>query len=90
MPKQIPRPAAATQGNRDLGDEYLFYDRDRDQVHVLNGTAREIFLLCDGTRSVTEIAEAFSEKYRADAGTARLDAERIIRELADLGVLCVN
>ena len=88
MPKLIPRPAAAPQGNRDLGDEYLFYDRDRDQVHVLNGSAREIFLLCDGTRSVAEIAEAFWEKYQAEE--AREDAERIIRELADLGVLNLN
>ncbi len=90
MPKQIPRPAAATQGNRDLGDEYLFYDRDRDQVHVLNGSAREIFLLCDGIRSVAQVAEAFSKPYRTDAPEARQDAERIIRELADLGLLSLN
>ena len=36
---------------RDLGDEFLFYDRDGDRVHVLNGVAREVFLLCDGNRT---------------------------------------
>ena len=90
MPKLVPRPAAANQGSRDLGDEYLFYDSQGDQVHVLNGSAREIFLLCDGTRTVEEIAEAFSAAYEADAGAARKDADRIIRQLADLGLLSLD
>ena len=90
MSKLVPRPATATQGSRDLGDEYLFYDREGDQVHVLNGSAREIFLLCDGSRTVEEIAEAFSKEYEADAGAARQDAGRIIRELADLGLLSLD
>jgi len=90
MPKLVPRPVSAAQGSRDLGDEYLFYDRNRDQVHVLNGSAREIFLLCDGIRTVAEVAEAFSKQCGADETVARRDAERIIRELADLGLLGLN
>ena len=88
MPQRIPRPGSAARGGRDLGDEFLFYDCDQDQVHVLNGSAREIFLLCDGTRTVTEVAIAFSKRQGAiDELTARQDAERIIGELADLGLL---
>ncbi len=90
MPKLVPRPAAASQGGRDLGDEYLFYDNDRDQVRVLNGSAREIFLLCDGIRTVAEVADAFSKQCGAEAAAARGDAEEIIRELADLGLLSLN
>ncbi len=90
MPKLVPRPAAATQGSRDLGDEYLFYDRDRDHVHVLNGSARKIFLLCDGIRTVAEVAAAFSKRYETDETVVRQDAERIIRELTDLGILSLN
>ena len=87
MPKPVPRPAPAAQGSRDLGDEFLFYDRDGDQVHVLNGSAREIFLLCDGIRTVAEVAGAFAKRYGTDEALARRDAERIIRELTDLGLL---
>ena len=57
---------------------------------MLNGSAREIFLLCDGIRSVAEVAAAFSKQYGTGASEARQDAERIIRELADLGLLSLN
>ena len=40
MSERTSKPAAQVDG-RDLGDEYLFYDRDGDRVHVLNETARE-------------------------------------------------
>ena len=90
MPKPVPSPTAAARGGRDLGDEYLFYDSDGDQVRVLNGSAREIFLLCDGIRSVAEVADAFSKRCGARVAAARGDAEQIIRELIDLGLLNVN
>ena len=90
MPNLVPRPAAASQGGRDLGDEYLFYDHDRDPVRVLNGSAREIFLLCDGIRTVAEVAIAFSKRCGAEERVAREDAERIIGELADLDLLSLN
>jgi hypothetical protein len=85
----VPRPSPAAREGRDLGDEYLFYDRDGDQVHVLNGTARKIFLLCDGARTTAEVAEAFSKKI-SDRESARRDAERIIGELADLGLISLS
>lgn len=83
---QQPRPATESKGT-DLGDEYLFYDRERDQVHVLNGTAREIFLLCDGRRTETEVATAFADRYEAHRDEARKDAEETLRRLYDLGLL---
>ena len=67
-----PKPAGDCQG-QDLGDEYLFYDRSGDQFHVLNGTAREIFLLCDGTRTEDEIAAAFAERYDVEHERAQSD-----------------
>ena len=83
---QHPRPSGKTKGT-DLGDEYLFYDRDGDRVHVLNGTAREIFLLCDGSRTEDEIAQAFAEKFEIDAETAQKDARETMRQLHELGLL---
>ena len=84
----MPRPSPAAREGRDLGDEYLFYDRNGDQVHVLNGTARQIFLLCDGARTIAEVADAFSKKIQRES--ARRDAERIIGELADLGLISLS
>jgi PqqD family protein of HPr-rel-A system len=83
---QVPRPIPGAQGT-DLGDEYLFYDRERDRVHVLNATAREILLLCDGTRTEEQIARQFAERYDVDPATAATDAQRTLQQLYELGLL---
>jgi hypothetical protein len=85
-PPRIPRPTPSTDGT-DLHDEYLFYDRENDQVHVLNATAREVFLLCDGRRTEEEIEIAFAARYDVDEATARLDARETLQRLYALGVL---
>jgi hypothetical protein len=40
----------------ELVDEFLIYDVQRNQVHCLNGAAVRVWGLCDGTRTVSEIA----------------------------------
>ena len=83
---QQPKPATESKGH-DLGDEYLFYDRHKDQVHVLNGTAREIFLLCDGSRTESEVTTAFADRYDENRDEARKDAEETLKRLYELGLL---
>jgi PqqD family protein of HPr-rel-A system len=80
------RPKGNAKG-QDLGDEYLIYDSSSDDVHVLKGTARDIFLLCDGSHTAEQIASALVEEYEVDRTTARRDTERTLRELSDLGAL---
>ncbi len=75
--------------HRDLGDEFLFYDRDGDQVHVLNGVARDVFLLCDGRRTNDEIVSEIVERYEVEAERARDDVLRTVSELVDLHILRV-
>ena len=81
-----PKPSGDFLG-RDLGEEYLFYDGPGDRVHVLNGTARQIYLLCDGTRSVDDVADAISQSYDTDHPQAEQDTQRTVSELIDLGLL---
>ena len=81
-----PAPSHTLQGT-DLGDEYLFYDRQQDRVHVLNGTAREIYLLCDGTRSAEEVADVLAQRYAIDVHRALDDTTETIQRLCDLGLL---
>ena len=80
------RPKTAVEG-RDLGDEYLIYDRDSDRVHVLNGTAREIFLLCDGKHNAQEIAAEVAKKYGVETSVALADIREVLQQLSDLGAL---
>ena len=72
---------------RDIGEEYLFYDPDSDRVYILNGTAREIYLLCDGLRDLGEIAHAIAERYEIDVETAARDCSEAVEQLLRLGLV---
>lgn len=85
-PTESPRPTEAHK-ERDLGDEYLFFDRSGDQLHVLNGTARTIYLLCDGARSRAQIASAFAAAYELDVVTAEQDTLETLDRLIELGLI---
>ena len=80
------RPRSAVEG-RDLGDEYLIYDADTDHVHVLNGTAREIFLLCNGSRTTEEIAAELARKCGVEPSVTLADTRETLRQLSELGAL---
>jgi Coenzyme PQQ synthesis protein D (PqqD) len=82
-----PRPAPGAYG-RDAGDECLFRDADGMRIHVLNRTAREIYLLCDGSRSPDEVAGELTLRYMVDPGTARADVDDLVQLLVRLGILC--
>jgi len=81
-----PRPAPGAHG-RDAGDECLFRDADGMRIHVLNRTAREIYLLCDGSRSPAEVAGELADRYFVDPGTARADVDVLVELLVRLGIL---
>jgi hypothetical protein len=78
-----------THLEKDLSGEYLFYDPSGDLVHVLNGTAREIYLLCDGTRTLGAIASSLLTRFEVDEETSRRDCTATIAELAEKGLLAV-
>ena len=75
---------------KDLGDEYVFYDAAGEQVHVLNATARRIYLLCDGSHTVQQIAQALVADYGIDESTARDDAAETIQRLEALGLVSLS
>ncbi len=83
-----PRPADGVRG-KDLGSEYMFYDEDSDKHHILNGTAREIFLLCDGTRTEDEVVDEMLPDLEVDEVTLRRDVAKIIEDLLKLKLLTV-
>jgi PqqD family protein of HPr-rel-A system len=88
MTASAPRPkATAGYQETDIGDEYLFYDAATDLVHVLNASAREIYLLCDGSRTEDEIVSEFAARYPTDESTARRDAQQVLGRLHQLGML---
>ena len=86
--KTCPVRSADEDGNtRDLGDELLAYDRANGRVHVLNATAREIHLLCDGSRTLEEIAGELVDIYGIDVETALRDLTATIERFVKLGLV---
>ena len=72
---------------RDLGDELMVYDRGSDQVHVLNGTARDLYLLADGSRTVAAIVASFLDRHEVASDEGERDALQALTRLLELGLL---
>lgn len=56
-----------------------------EDVYELNEVAGVIWRLCDGSRSVDEVAVAICDEYDVDPEVARADTRRVVDELRQLG-----
>ena len=83
-----PRQRGELRG-KDLGGEYMFYDENSDRHHLLNMTAREVFLLCDGTRTSDDIIREMMERFEVDEATLRRDVPEVIEKLLKLNLLAM-
>lgn len=74
-------PAARFHGlvTTATGDEVLVYDKERHHIHHLNRTSAIVWRLCDGQRSVEEIALLASTEADAevDVSTIRLALSKL-------------
>ena len=84
-----PRGGDALTG-RDLKDEYVLLGRTGDRLHVLNDTAREIFLLCDGRRTVREIVRTMTERFEVTEAQAADDVRDTLSEFVALGIVTLD
>ena len=67
----------------DLDDEVLVYDPVVDRTHRLNVSATRIWELCDGTRSLEDIARALTEQFEVAFETALQDARTVLEQLKE-------
>src|SRR5687768_12224231 len=56
FPERAPQARTSHLVTTDAGAEVLVYDRLTHHIHHLNATSAMVWRLCDGRRSVTEIA----------------------------------
>lgn len=78
-PKSIPATV------RQLADELLVYDPRTCKAHCLNETAAQIWRLCDGTKTVSEIATIVRRQQYVDFDEATLWIA--LTKFADAGLL---
>ncbi len=67
----------------DMDEEVLVYDPVVDRTHRLNLTATLIWGLCDGTRSLEDIARVLTEQFEVEFETALQDARSVLEQLKE-------
>jgi Coenzyme PQQ synthesis protein D (PqqD) len=73
---------------RELGGQAtLVLPGDAGASHELNEVASRIWALCDGRRTVREIAARLVEEFEVDLTTAEQDAADFVREMLQGGLL---
>lgn len=72
---------------REVEEELLLYDPRTGEASLLNGTAAAIFELCDGLTPVSGMVEEILGVLSADPETVRADVQRIVGELARMGLI---
>ena len=76
------RPLARQEGLaiEELDGELLIYDLETDKAHCLNGEAATVWRLCDGSRSVEELASGVAPDAPKDVAE-----EMALHALSELG-----
>jgi len=70
------------------GDEELvLLDPDNGHYYTLDEVGTRIWELCDGGRSIAEIAGALDEEFDAPPETIRADLLELLEELSDGGLV---
>ena len=63
----MPRGRKAGLIVKNLNDEVLVYDLERDKAHSLNSSAAFIWKKCNGRRTVAEVAQELSKEFKVPA-----------------------
>jgi hypothetical protein len=84
-PALAPRPVADVT-TEDLGEDVCLY-RANDEVLVLNHSAADVWRLCDGESSVTEIVAILARAYEMAPDDLRPDVQGVVTDLTERGYL---
>jgi Coenzyme PQQ synthesis protein D (PqqD) len=73
---------------RQLATEAMLYDPEGDRVVRLNVTARRIWELCDGERSLSAITATLENEFQVEASSEiSQDVARTVGQFAAAGLL---
>ena len=76
--RPVLAPRVRLQVDHVSGNPVLLFP---EGILILNETAKEIVIRCDGIRSIDEIAALLAQEYKAMADELRRDVEECLRDL---------
>jgi Coenzyme PQQ synthesis protein D (PqqD) len=65
----LPRARTKELIIREMSDEVLIYDTEREKAHCLNQTSAFVWKHCDGKRSVEQVAHLLERAFGTDASS---------------------
>lgn len=80
-------PHAADVMEQAVDDEMIVFNPATETYFTLNRTAREVWELADGTRSVSDIAAELARRYDLDADLLTADVAEIVASFHDAGLI---
>lgn len=71
----------------DIDGTVTLYHPALDQALVLNGTASDVWRLCDGEHSFDEVVAFLADAYGTDARSIRAEVRAVVERFEGLGLL---
>ena len=86
-PASIPQKVSDALVSRNVDEEVLIVDQERDKIHQLNLSAAFIWNQCDGHNSVAEIVTRTSENFDIDVKQVTKDVDDTLGNLIELDLI---
>jgi hypothetical protein len=87
MSSTAPRRKEGVQA-RKLENEWILYDPQRGDLHVINDVAHFVWGLCDGHHSLDDLCREVDQSYDVpEEADLRKDLQAILDSLTQRGVL---
>jgi len=86
---QVPRQNPDTAARKIAQSTYVL-DPETSALHTFDEVGERIWELCDGQRSVAEIANVIEGEYEVDAPQAEADVVEFLDELVTKGLVTVS
>jgi coenzyme PQQ synthesis protein D (PqqD) len=72
---------------RKLEEESVLLNPADGQYYALDPVGGRAWELCDGSRTLTEIAQIISREFEADPAVVTADLEELLGDMADAGLV---
>lgn len=86
MAKTIGPPLLGIE-ETEVGDDICLFDSNGGQAVILNGTASDVWRLCDGEQTVSQIVDLIARAYGKKPKEVKSEVKRTIDDFVAEGFL---